>query len=175
LCRPASRRSDCEKSSICLHESRPPGRRACRALAFVPCGRVGCNSHFFANCDFHNNGGDPTINGSSRVLLVSCDFRAGPKGKSLLPARSVAEGCTFAQSGGAATMLSEGAVENHFANCHSEDMPIGPIRNAALLNSLFGKDPGLHGQEVLVHDGKASIFLPGTPEPKPQLLRGNRF
>ena len=132
-----------------------------------------CTTHLFANCDFIGNGGAPCIQSNRSVAFVSSRFQAGPGGGGLLPRATIAEGCTFQRGEASQATLLGAPGTNHFANCTSVDMPLGPVGDALLLNSTFARDPALSRQAVLVQKGTPTVLVPGQAHPRPQFLVGS--
>jgi hypothetical protein len=124
----------------------------------------------FANCDFIDNAGDPVVASDDWVYFLSCRFHGGPDAKSLLPARSCAEGCVFEPDAPAtSTVVVKTPKQNHFYNCRVE-MPLGPLKDGLLLNNQFDGQPDLSQLAVSVLDGQPSVIVPGPTQPGPQIL-----
>jgi hypothetical protein len=134
----------------------------------------------FANCDFINNAGDPSVDQNTgprhTVHFLNCHFRADALGQVMLGAYTMCDGCTFDRgSSTTATILGDTRNWNHFNNCISLDMPMGGLKDGTLLNNHFALDPDLDQQGVIVQGGAATTILPGKPAPTPQILFGSKF
>jgi hypothetical protein len=94
----------------------------------------------------------------------------------MLPPAATCEGCVFERGASAtATIATPATVQAFLYNSRSADMPLGELRWGLLANSALPGDPRLVGQAVALLDGAASVLLPGTPNPVPQLLFGTAF
>ncbi len=141
------------------------------------------NATLVADSVFINNGGNPTVMSNDFDLsLVGDTFQADHNGTGAMFAGHavVCEGCTFRRGASTtATITAAFSFGNPQAatllNSTSVDMPLGTLPNGLLLNSSLGADPSLNQQGVLLTGGVATTFLPGTPNPLPQLLFGSAF
>lgn len=147
----------------------------------------------FANCDFIDNAGAPSVVSNGSLFLISCDFTArSNKTVDFVDAMVVtAEGCTFERSGGVNTVMHSGKPawisldhpdnrrnyenRNVFYNNCTINVPVGNLRNGVLFNNSFSQEKALNAKGVVVVAGVATTFLPGTSDPAPRLLRGSRL
>lgn len=148
----------------------------------------------FANCDFIDNNGAPTVSAGGRVYLLSCQFESNTaKATDFIDCYALtAEGCTFRRSEASATVLQSGkpvwiAASAHPDNQRSFDarncyltnctfaVPVGAIRNAVIFNSSFAFDKALNAKASIMIAGKTTAILPGVPDPQPKFLRGSQF
>jgi hypothetical protein len=147
----------------------------------------------FANCDFIDNAGQPSVLSNGRLYLISCAFETSSAATfDFVDAYGLtAEGCTFKRSGQSQAVVQSGkpawitfihpdnvrTFENrnsYFTNC-TVSVPVGAIRNAVIFNSLFSLDQQLNAKGVFLLAGKALPWLSGQSDPEPMLLRGSVF
>ena len=148
-------------------------------------------STVFANCDFINNGGAPTLaagwspdlagtaKGFSPYLgglnIVAGCFKAGARGSAMLGYGSTCEGCTFELDGStSATVLSPG-TRAFFYNSTSRNMPLGGLTEGLSINSAWPLDASINQKAVVVTSSGVTVLVPGLPAPVPQLLFGNAW
>lgn len=148
----------------------------------------------FANCDFIDNNGAPTVCSGGRVYLLSCVFESNtaPAVDFIDSFALTAEGCKFSRSARSKTVLQSGTPVWILASAHPDNqrnfdarncflinctfgVPIGAVRNAAIFNSSFSFDPELNAKASFMISGKMSLIIPGTPKPNPKLLRGSKL
>ncbi len=139
-------------------------------------------STLVAGSVFINNGGNPTVMSNDYDLsLVGDTFQADANGSGAVLAghEVVCEGCTFRRGASTTATItaafSFGNPQDGTLLNSTSDMPLGTLPNGLLLNSSLGADPSLDQQGVLLRGGAATTFLPGTPNPVPQLLWGSAF
>ncbi len=160
-----------------------PARRSNNACAYIECrfadnmkGAAKLDNNttpVFANCDFTGNAGDPAVASNQTVYFMSCNFQTGANSQSLLPSKSISEGCVFESAKSPGAVLVKKASRNTFYNCRVE-MPLGQLKDALFLNSKIAGQPGLSQIAAQILDGKTTVLMPGTPKPGPQLLvKGN--
>ena len=134
-------------------------------------------STVFANSEFINNGGAPTLkqnyfDHAGGVYVVASRFQAGARGLSMLGYGTTCEGCTFELSGStSATVVSAGA-RAFFYNSASVDMPMGSLAEGFSVNSAWPRDATMNQKAILLTPTGATTLVPGTPTPAPQLLFG---
>lgn len=145
----------------------------------------------FANCDFIDNAGQPSVLSNGRLYLVSCAFEtANPATVDFVDAYALtAEGCTFKRTGAAQTVLQSGkpawislvhpdnakafqARNSYLTNC-TVAVPVGALRNAVIFNSTFTYDRALNAKGLFLIAGTPMPWMAGQPEPQPMLLRGS--
>lgn len=131
-------------------------------------------STLFANTDFIDNGGDPVVNNDQQTSFVSCRFVGGALGNgAMLPWGSNVEGSTFEMGGSTRSTIVQNSARAFLTNCRSLDMPIGVFHSGMLMNSVFGANPNLSQQVVMVNNTQPFTLVPGAPNPVPQLLFGD--
>ena len=148
----------------------------------------------FANCDFIDNNGAPTVSTGGRIYLLSCQFESNTAtAVDFVDCYALtAEGCTFRRSETSMTVLQSGKPAWIPASAHPDNqrtfdarnsylincvfaVPVGGLRNAVIFNSSFTFDKTLNARATIMIAGKTTSILPGVPEPQPKLLRGSQF
>lgn len=135
----------------------------------------------FANSDFINNGGNPTLRTDRFLTCVSCYFRADARGSAMLgtdvmvnSAAAQCEGCIFEMGSSTNAHLASGG-KLFLYNTRSADMPVGSVDSGLFLNNALTRNPSLSQPGVFVKAGTPYTFLPGNSNPVPQLLYGVAF
>ncbi|MBI3980842.1 hypothetical protein HY345_02490 [Candidatus Microgenomates bacterium] len=124
----------------------------------------------YANTDFINNAGNPTIKaGDTLTSFVNAYFRADEKGQTMLDNGVEVEGSIFERGTSQTATIMRGGWGT-FYNNKSQDMPMGALDQGLVINNSFPLDSVLNTPGVFIKDGKATIFLSGQTDPKPQLL-----
>ena len=148
----------------------------------------------FANCDFINNNGAPTVSAGGRIYLLSCQFESNTATAiDFIDCYALtAEGCTFRRSETSTTVLQSGKPVWIAATAHPDNqrtfdarncyltnctiaVPIGGVRNAVIFNSSFVFDKALNTKASIMIAGQSTAILPGVPDPQPKFLRGSQF
>lgn len=157
---PASRANNCCSYIDCLFKGNTESAARLKANTTTT----------FANCEFIENGGNPVVSSDMAVNFLSCHFTAGSAARSLLPSRSIAEGCVFEPGiSKDAVVVRKPAQTNHFYNCRLE-MPVGQLNDSMLLNNQFNGRAELSQIAAYVLGGKPSVVVPGISRPGPQIL-----
>lgn len=185
------------------------GNRASNGNAWVNClfkdntkyaaGLRSHNTAVFANCDFINNNGHPSVNVQGQLYLVSCAFEDTNSGATdFVDGIGISlEGCSFNRNGASGVVISapnptwidltnpanNNSYRNHnsfFYNCQSSNVPINLMFAGMVVNSIFPDRPDLSVRAAIVSGQGATIttLIPGTVQPadiKPQLLTGATF
>ncbi len=176
-----------------------PGGRQCGLNAWISCkfqdnaGGAAAMTNYvtaiFANCDFINNGANPSgavLSNNYSVGLVNNIFNAAENTAPLLGGPVSAEGCLFTRASTNTTVTilknSTSSTKVFLNNCDSRNiapmvsMPLGltAYHSGVFLNTaLASESSALNQMMISIKNGVATTIVPGTAAPSEQLLFGS--
>ena len=92
----------------------------------------------FANCDFQNNAGSPTVDANNTTNFVSCRFTAGVASTGFITPLSTVEGCSFDANGLSNITVIAGShtsAKTVLTNCTATTATLGTVNEGLLLNT----------------------------------------
>jgi hypothetical protein len=132
----------------------------------------------FANTDFVDNGGAPSVFNNSydpRISFVAASFRSTSGGGSMVPSQATVEGSSFARSGSSSATIVPDGASAVFINSQSSGMPMGRLADGLLVNSSFSADAALSQRVVQMRGNSPRTLVTGSAAPEPQLLVGKNL